>query len=76
MVPWGESYTVGRAESESEVEIVGKPGKILKNLNFKISKIRIFSFLFILGATERRAVKRPKALWHPTEFRDSRAQSS
>ena len=42
----GESYTVGRTESESEVEIGGTPGKIMKNLNFKILDISIF-FVFI-----------------------------
>ena len=35
----GESYTVGRAESESEVEIVGKPGKIMKKQSFEILNI-------------------------------------
>ena len=42
----GESYTVGHAESESEVETAGKPGKNLKNRNFKILKDRCF-FVFM-----------------------------
>ena len=45
----GESYTVGRAESESEAEIAGKPGKNMKNRNFKILKIRVcFVFIFLI----------------------------
>ena len=46
----GESYTVGRAESESEVEIAGKPGKNEKSkvLNSKkFENVRFcFSYLF------------------------------
>ena len=44
----GESYTVGRAESKSEVEIAGKLGKIMKNRNFKISNLfTCFMFIFM-----------------------------
>ena len=44
----GESYTVGRAESESEVEIAGKPAKIMKYRNFEILEFLNFFVFFLL----------------------------